>query len=182
MKPEVVTDSSVHLASGLDDSEGNITVQYRISETWLVTLRMHLDSPSDARGFTSMTIDLDGRASSQMERDISNRLLRQIPFRDAHQRADRLLLDWATTAAPVPPASPKDPRSYAELARSFAFFAVEFPDQPLKQMAERFDLNRNTLAARVNRAKDLGLLTRASKTGPYELTKKAEELLAGGDE
>lgn len=181
MKPEVVTDSAVRLSSELNDRDGDIAVSYRIADTWLVTLKMHLGGPNEARGFTSMTVDLDAKATSQMERDISNRLLRQIPFRDAHQCADRLMLDWATSAAPVPPSAPRDPRSYAELARSFAFFAVEFPEQPLKQMAERFNLNRNTLAARVNRAKDLGLLSRSSKTAPYELTKKAEQLLDEGD-
>lgn len=181
MKPETVTDSAVRLVADLDPREGVIEVQYRIADAWRVTLKMILETASDPRVFTSMSVELEGDAASEVDRDISNRLLRLIPFRDAHQCADRLMLDFWTSDAPKPPAAPKSAREYAQLARSFEFFAHEFPEQPLKQMAERFDLNRNTLAARVNRAKDLGLLSRSSKTAPYELTKKAEELLDGGE-
>lgn len=180
MAREQVSESAVLVAEEIDGHTGVISIQYVIADAWNVTLEMELERLDDAQNFTRLTFELSDTASAGPDLDITNRLLRLIPFRDAHQRASRQVRSYSTSDVPPPPETYEDMSAYARLARSFMVFDRNFPDQPLKQMAEQFEINRSTLAARVNRAKDMGLLVRPSKQEPFELSERARELLQEG--
>lgn len=169
-----VSDGVYLLYESFDPIAGVVSIRYKVADVWIVTLKMPVggDAP---RSFTDLHFQRAREATGDV--DITNRLLRLIPFRGAQQRAIAKVRMHSIGDVPSPPKAYSGTDAYARLAESFLAFDQLFPDQPLKQMAEHFKLNRNTLAARVNRAKDMGLLIRPSKQEPYELSEGAKRLL-----
>ena len=176
MDSELISESVRLLGEGVEPDSMEVFVKYELLGAWKIGLRGDARDPID--GFGSLTMSISEiNEWHATEEGVTGRLLRLIPFRDAQQRFDRLRNQAFAPSMPSPPDTYASPTDFARLAEVYVWFASKFKTQPMKQMADQFDLNRNTLSARVSRAKQMGMLSRTDAGGPWKITDKANELL-----
>ena len=177
MDSELISESVKLLGEGVEPDSTEVFVKYDLLGGWEIELRGDATDPIDGFGSLKMVYS-EINEWHATEEGVTGRLLRLIPFRDAQQRFDRLRNQALAADMPSPPDTYASPTDFARLAEVYLWFASKFKTQPMKQMADQFDLNRNTLSARVSRAKQMGMLSKTDAGGPWKITDKANELLA----
>ncbi|WP_214103861.1 hypothetical protein [Acrocarpospora catenulata] len=120
------------------------------------------------------------------ERDgITLDVLRAVPLGDARKTLaewlPRLRATFYPEEAPRPlPERVETPHDYALVAAEYVRLIYTGERRPIHVMAEASGVSRNTISARVRRARDMGLLlqTRTGTTLSAELTSTAQQLLS----
>jgi hypothetical protein len=155
-----------------------ISIVYPDVLGWRVELRSNPKSPID--GPESLTISLDHDYDSvvgAVETDgITSAVLRAVPLADARRRLKRIKTEVVPVDVPSIQARTDTPAELAAFANTYAKYAGN-RRMPLALLAAISGISRNTLSARVRRARDMGLLTRPPNV---ELTAKGRRLLRQG--
>jgi hypothetical protein len=148
---------------------------------WYVELRCGIFLPGGPQSINVSTPDgipIDG--------GVTTSVLRAVPLADARKRLDRLREDHVKQAAAGDLVTfgglvrVDSEEGLARFAKTYADLVESGDDHPLKRLATYTGLSRNTLSARVRRARERGLLTKPSPESLGALTKKAEQLLQEG--
>ncbi len=157
-----------------------LVVEYRVLG-WYVTASAQLGAPWEGPdlirvGWESTSEGID----TALETDgVTTEVLRAIPLADARRRLRALRLAARREEPDVPALASRlsGTRDLAEFAQVYADAIAEGRRQPLQYLAQLTGIPRNTLSARVRRARDEGLLTRPAGQHLGQLTDKAKDLL-----
>lgn len=164
-------------------TDGKVTVIYDVYG-WMVTLVTSVNSPFD--GPETVTIRPDSSAEGidvALATDgVTTEVLRAIPLADARRRLIRLKAEalQESGSQPVVQARLVTVADWAVFAETYADLVQGGHRQPLQHLARVTGVSRNTLSARVRRAREMGLITRPTSDSLGHLTKQATDLLAGG--
>lgn len=162
-------------------SEGpNLVVEYRVLG-WYVAVSSARGAPWEGPdyiqvGWESTPEGIDAAVETD---GVTTEVLRAIPLADARKRLRGLRLAARLEEPNVPALASRlsGVRDLAGFAKVYAEAVARGQRQPLKYLSELTGVPRNTLSARVRRAREEGLLTRPDGQHLGQLTDKAQELL-----
>ncbi len=163
---------------------GDLVVEYRVMG-WHVAVNSQRGAPWEGPdciqvGWSSTPEGFDAAIETD---GVTTEVLRAIPLADARRRLRGLRLAARLQEPDVPALASRlsGVRDLAEFAKVYADAVADGQRHPLKSLAELTGIPRNTLSARVRRARDEGLLTRPHGRHLGELTGKARGLLQDMD-
>ncbi|WGL51598.1 hypothetical protein P5P86_16745 [Nocardioides sp. BP30] len=160
-------DSARRAGSGFD--EPWLWVSYEVGG-WVVTARAQVDAPFEGPQELSVALDMSEEGfqasveAAESTGGITAAVLRSVPLGDARKvlrrmRADALahrdLDDRAVYTLPRRMVTDDDWRAFA---RAYARAASRNPGQPIPHLAGMTGLSVHTIAARLRRAREMGLL------------------------
>ncbi|GAA4960480.1 hypothetical protein [Kineococcus glutinatus] len=165
-------------------------VEYQVLGEWSVILRNSVTSPV----YGPMHVDISIMGFRHPEREacteairktdgITTEVMRAIPMNDARKRLARLIATHMKREDQVPdvPARLETPQEWAAFANVYAELVSQGHKQPLQYLVNLTGISRNTLSARVRRAREMGLLTTPEPGSLGRLTDKGMALLEGND-
>jgi hypothetical protein len=179
-----------------------------IAPGWIATAEVSRNSSGD---LVVTKIVIEANSTSAVETGIAAHVLRSMKVKDlinsavSDQEYTEYLLaamspyDWAEETRitwmaeisgewPRQGRKPNDETLYAKMAFFYSIEVKENPTSPLQTLAEKLDVDRSTVARRIDTARKLGLLSRPMSTsGPSgkaggTLTKRAYEILGFTEE
>jgi hypothetical protein len=179
-----------------------------IAPGWTATAEISRNSSGD---LVVTKIVIEANSTSAIETGIAAHILRSLKVKDlinsavSDQEYTEYLLaamspyDWAEETRstwmeeisgewPRQGRKPNDESLYAKMAFFYSIEVKENPTSPLQTLAEKLDVDRSTVARRIDTARKLGLLSRPMSTsGPSgkaggTLTKRAYEILGFTEE
>lgn len=182
MSRVTVTDAATLIREG-SESTGKVSVTYDVCG-WLVTLRADVSSPFD--GPETLTVERSrstGGPAALATDDVTTEVLRAIPLADARRRLIRLKSAalQELDGQPTVQARLVTLEDWVAFAETYAGLVSAGHKQPLQHLARLTGVSRNTLSARVRRARKMGLLTRPVVGSLGKLTKQASDLLSPKD-
>ena len=179
-----------------------------IAPGWVATAEVSRNSSGD---LVVTKIVIEANSTSAIETGIAAHILRSLKVKDlinsavSDQEYTEYLLaamspyDWAEETRitwmaeisgewPRQGRKPNDESLYAKMAFFYSIEVKENPTSPLQTLAEKLNVDRTTVARRIDTARKLGLLSRPMSTsGPSgkaggTLTKRAYEILGFTEE
>lgn len=147
---------------------------------WKVEMTVSLAGPI-LNGPESVTVspfgDAEGYEIASLTDGVTTGVLRALPLQDARKRLAKLQAAATEESVLDLPERLGSPLDWARFAAAYAAAAEAGDHSPILTLARRLGLPRNTVSARVRRARELGLITRPSKKSIGQLTARAERLL-----
>ncbi len=174
--------NSGNLPAGWSLSDGGrwLTGRYE-REDWAVEIAADLLAPRT--GPSSIRIDYDGQESDGITLDV----LRAVPLGEARRILADLVPKLRAAVAPerAPAKLPErvqDERDHALVAKAYVDLLAAGERRPIQVLADSAGISRNTVSARVRRAREAGLLDQTGTGAKLtaQLTAKAVELLNEG--
>jgi hypothetical protein len=183
MEPVVVTDAARLIACGVENTPARGLEAYAryLVYGWVVECRCPVRAPWDGPERVVVYPDMsDEGLPDFMEHametgGVTTEVLRAVPLAHARKQLQALRIEALKEAGDTPdmPSHLLTVEDWARFAQVYAEAAEAGQRQPLKYLVDMTGLSRNTLSARVRRAREMGLLTRPTKDNLGALTDAA---------
>lgn len=175
-----ISDAAELLDEGWNEEKFYVFVTYRLFGKWDVDLRCVLHDPWT--GISELhVVPADYPDEDNENEEVTGQLLRVVPFADARKRIEALRIEAYKADGTIRsfPERFETPLDFATLAAAYVEEIKRGSTQPIQRLSKIHGVSRNTLSARIRRARedDMGLLTRPTKDSLGELTEKAKVLL-----
>ena len=178
-----VTDAAT-LTHEQSTTDGKVSVTYAVFG-WVVTLQTTVNSPFDGPETVNVRPDYseEGLDVALATDGVTTDVLRAIPLADARRRLIRLKSAalQELDGQPTVQARLVTLEDWAAFSKTYADLVSAGHKQPLQHLARLTGVSRNTLSARVRRAREMGLLTRPAVGSLGKLTKQDSDLLEPKD-
>ncbi|MFL6051309.1 MAG: hypothetical protein ACJ72W_00075 [Actinoallomurus sp.] len=183
VKPEVALPEGWELST---DDAGQPTLR-RVYEAgaWRTTVIVDVAAPFT--GPSSVHIDYTGADAAESE-GVTLEILRAVPLGEVRkvlrEHLPRIRASLAPETAVKLPTRCETPYEYALVAEAYVRLVNAGEQRPVQVMATSAGISRNTISARVRRARNMDLIKQTGTgTGHLsaQLTKAAEKLLEVGD-
>lgn len=164
-----VSETATRVARG-HDGESRVWVRYDL-RGWIVDVGGETGAPFDGPSEVTVRLDLSDEGLDSLEAGgagITAEVLRSVPLGDARKVLRRLkaeLLSRRDEHVYDLPGRMVSLDDWAKFARAYARSAARNPSQPIAHLARAADLSVNTIAARLRRAQELGLLEDLGEPG-----------------